>query len=171
MSKRKEKDWISFEKLCTMVADILNAVKFLHSRDIVHRAFTASSFSVKEDGSVICQILPLHQMVISEFIAGTRKLIITYWIKKFFKDFELLHIFLHVSECTRISLRWSAPESILYDKYSKESDVYMVGQLLYQLFTHGCYPYTELYGHSLDRVLELVRYILVSLISFLSNLK
>uniref|UniRef100_K1QNH3 Uncharacterized protein n=1 Tax=Magallana gigas TaxID=29159 RepID=K1QNH3_MAGGI len=31
----------------------------------------------------------------------------------------------------------------------------MVGQLLYELFTHGCHPYTELYGHSLDRVLEL----------------
>lgn len=45
----------------------------------------------------------------------------------------------------------------------------MVGQLLYELFTHGCHPYTELYGHSLDRVLELVRYILVSLICFLGN--
>lgn len=83
----------------------------------------------------------------------------------------MLYIFLYVSECTRIPLRWSAPESILYDKYSKESDVYMVGQLLYELFTHGCHPYTELYGYSLDYVLELVRYthVLVSLICFLSN--
>lgn len=32
----------------------------------------------------------------------------------------------------------------------------MVGQLLYELFTHGCHPYTELYGYSLDYVLELV---------------
>lgn len=30
----------------------------------------------------------------------------------------------------------------------------MVGQLLYELFTHGCHPYTELYGYSLDYVLE-----------------
>lgn len=45
----------------------------------------------------------------------------------------------------------------------------MVGQLLYELFTHGCHPYTELYGYSLDYVLELVRYINISLICFLSN--
>lgn len=81
----------------------------------------------------------------------------------------MFYRFLYVSECTRIPLRWSAPESILYDKYSKESDVYMVGQLLYELFTHGCHPYTELYGYSLDYVLELVRYIHISLICFLSN--
>ena len=55
-------------------------------------------------------------------------------------------------------LRWSAPESILYDKFSCWSDAYMTGQTLYELFTHGCYPFTELYGYDLDDMLQLVRW-------------
>lgn len=89
LSKRKEKDWIPFEKLFTMAADILNAVKFLHSRDIVHRALTASCFSVRENGSVyLSNLATASDGHFSEFIAGISKFFITYCIKKNkFKDF------------------------------------------------------------------------------------
>lgn len=52
--KRKEKDWIFFEKFFMMVVDILNVVKFLYLRDIVYCVFIVLSFFVKEDGLVIC---------------------------------------------------------------------------------------------------------------------
>lgn len=54
MLKRKEKDWIFFEKFCMMVVDIFNVVKFLYIRDIVYCVFIVLSFFVKEDGLVIC---------------------------------------------------------------------------------------------------------------------
>lgn len=83
LSKRKEKDWIPSEKLCMMAADILNAVKFLHSRDIVHRALTASCFSVKEDGSVyLSNLATASDNHFSEFIAGTSKFIEIYFLEK-----------------------------------------------------------------------------------------
>lgn len=66
-----------------MAADILNAVKFLHSRDIVHRALTASCFSVKEDGSVyLSNLATASDNHFSEFIAGTSKFIIIHFFWK-----------------------------------------------------------------------------------------
>ena len=71
LSKRNWKDWVPFRKLCTMAADILNAVKFLHSRDIIHRGLTASCFSVREDGSVyLSNLVTASDGHLSEFIAG-----------------------------------------------------------------------------------------------------
>jgi serine/threonine protein kinase len=40
---------------------------------------------------------------------------------------------------------WSAPESILEDHYDSKTDIWMLGQFIYEVFTHGCHPYTEVY--------------------------
>lgn len=59
-------------------------------------------------------------------------------------------------ENTEVPVLWSAPESILEDHYDVKTDTWMIGQFMYEVFTHGCHPYTEVYGASTEQLLEYV---------------
>lgn len=59
-------------------------------------------------------------------------------------------------ENTQIPVLWSAPESILEDHYDTKTDTWMIGQFIYEVFTHGCHPYTEVYGTPTEQLLEYV---------------
>lgn len=48
-----------------------------------------------------------------------------------------------------LPIRWMAPESITYGKFSLESDVWAYGVVLWEIFTYAKQPY---YGHSNDEV-------------------
>lgn len=87
--KRKEKDWIFFEKFFMMVVDILNVVKFLYLRDIVYCVFIVLCFFVCENGLVyLLNLVIVLDGYFLEFIVGISKFIIIYCIKKNkFKDF------------------------------------------------------------------------------------
>jgi serine/threonine protein kinase len=71
LKKRNEKEWIPFQRLVTMAADIINAVIFLHSKGIIHRGLTTASFSISKDGQiVISSLITASEGHVSEFIAG-----------------------------------------------------------------------------------------------------
>ena len=42
-----------------------------------------------------------------------------------------------------LPIRWMPPESILYRKFSVESDVWSFGVVLWEVFTHGKQPWYE----------------------------
>ncbi|CAL8087967.1 unnamed protein product [Orchesella dallaii] len=52
-----------------------------------------------------------------------------------------------------LPIRWMAPESILYGRFTLESDVWAYGTVLWEIYTWGRQPY---YGHSNEEVVQLI---------------
>ncbi|XP_036226416.2 tyrosine-protein kinase transmembrane receptor Ror [Bactrocera oleae] len=53
-----------------------------------------------------------------------------------------------------LPVRWMPSESILYGKFTTESDVWSFGVVLWEIYSYGMQPY---YGHSNQEVINLVR--------------
>jgi len=53
-----------------------------------------------------------------------------------------------------LPVRWMPPESILYGKFTTESDVWSFGVLLWEIYSFGLQPY---YGYSNQEVIEMIR--------------
>ncbi|XP_075066999.1 muscle, skeletal receptor tyrosine-protein kinase isoform X1 [Mixophyes fleayi] len=58
------------------------------------------------------------------------------------------------NENDAIPIRWMPPESIFYNRYTTESDVWAYGVVLWEIFTYGMQPY---YGMAHEEVIYYVR--------------
>ncbi|XP_024917835.1 muscle, skeletal receptor tyrosine-protein kinase [Cynoglossus semilaevis] len=58
------------------------------------------------------------------------------------------------NENDAIPIRWMPPESIFYNRYTSESDVWAYGVVLWEIFSHGMQPY---YGMGHEEVIYYVR--------------
>uniref|UniRef100_A0A673ZCJ7 receptor protein-tyrosine kinase n=1 Tax=Salmo trutta TaxID=8032 RepID=A0A673ZCJ7_SALTR len=58
------------------------------------------------------------------------------------------------NENDAIPIRWMPPESIFYNRYTTESDVWAYGVLLWEIFSHGMQPY---FGMAHEEVIYYVR--------------
>uniref|UniRef100_A0A8C1VDX4 receptor protein-tyrosine kinase n=1 Tax=Cyprinus carpio TaxID=7962 RepID=A0A8C1VDX4_CYPCA len=58
------------------------------------------------------------------------------------------------SENDAIPIRWMPPESIFYNRYTSESDVWAYGVVLWEIFSYGMQPY---YGMAHEEVIYYVR--------------
>ncbi|XP_063442693.1 uncharacterized protein LOC134722993 [Mytilus trossulus] len=146
LRKRKQSKWQTYKMLTSLVMEIVDVVIFLKDRGIVHRDLTSHAFRICDGG----QRIVLHDFSIALKLDG----------KDFIQGKNLINLYFcyyyTADDYRLIPTLWSAPESILEDKYSVKSDAWMVGHLLYEVFTHGCQPYTEMYTFGIDKVLSYV---------------
>lgn len=56
-----------------------------------------------------------------------------------------------------LPVRWMPPESILYRKYTVESDAWSFGVVLWEVFTYGKQPWYELSNHEVGTRMENIR--------------
>ncbi|CAM1297425.1 Uncharacterised protein g1801 [Pycnogonum litorale] len=52
-----------------------------------------------------------------------------------------------------LPVRWMAPESVMYGKFTLQSDAWSFGVVLWEIYSHGKQPY---YGHSNEEVVKLI---------------
>lgn len=55
-----------------------------------------------------------------------------------------LPLFCQVGGHTMLPIRWMPPESIMYRKFTTESDVWSLGVVLWEIFTYGKQPWYQL---------------------------
>ena len=55
-------------------------------------------------------------------------------------------------------MRWTSPEALFEGQYSEKNMVYSVGCVMYELWTHGCQPFTS-YDQTMDTddILKMVK--------------
>lgn len=69
LDARQHFTWISYRELITMVADAVDAVSFLHSKQVVHRNLTTCAFSLRNNTIV------LHDLSVAEIIDNSTRFI------------------------------------------------------------------------------------------------
>ncbi|PVD32240.1 hypothetical protein C0Q70_07673 [Pomacea canaliculata] len=117
VNKSRNDNCFSLKKLLIFVIDALKGVQFLHEHNIVHRDLTAANVFITASGQVKLSGLMQARRPSGDTI----------------RDFE----------CSFIPTRWTAPESLRHCQFSKMSDMWMVGHLIYEMLTHGRLPYAD----------------------------
>ncbi|XP_055871243.1 uncharacterized protein LOC129923607 isoform X1 [Biomphalaria glabrata] len=107
--------------LIQFLLDAAAAVKFCHDKNIILRDITAASFIVVNKNSV-----KLSKFRLAIDLAGKMQ------IKQNNVDYN------------QVPTRWSAPESLLRLIWSKLSDVWMFGMLMFEVLTHGVLPFSHI---------------------------
>ncbi|KAL3869811.1 hypothetical protein ACJMK2_042445 [Sinanodonta woodiana] len=129
LSHRNKTTWIRSETLIFMIKDIVSAVRFLHMNDVLHRDLTACRCVILDKS--LC--VKLHQ-------------------------FRLAKIRTVQGDESRFATRWMAPESMINGTFSQQTDTWMVGLFMWEVLTHGCWPFTEHSDKTTDMIMELVLY-------------
>lgn len=65
--------------------------------------------------------------------------------------FAFLLLSAQVGGHTMLPIRWMPPESIMYRKFSTESDVWSFGVILWEIFTYGKQPWFQLGNNEVQR--------------------
>ncbi|XP_069114479.1 uncharacterized protein [Argopecten irradians] len=130
--RRKDKNWINLSALAKISSEVVSAVDFLHSKKVIHRNITASSFALDSR----------KRLILTDFSIA--------------KHVDASEVSVSDLEGTGLPTRWTAPESLLEGRFDVRTDTWMIGQLLYEIYTHGCQPFVELYTIATEKVMEWV---------------
>ncbi len=112
-----------------MAIQIAAGMEYLSGHHFVHRDLAARNVIVGENLTV----------KISDFGMSRDKYVSDYY---------------RVQSKSLLPVRWMPAESMLYGKFTTESDVWSYGVLLWEIYSYGLQPY---YGYSNQEVIEMIR--------------
>ena len=117
---------LTVSHLLLVAEQVADGMTRIHANNILHRDLAGRNIMVfslsREDPS--CTLVKVGDYGLAE-VAGAKG-------------------YLHTGGSTLGPVRWMAPESIRRRKWSKESDVFSFGVLLWEIFSYGAYPYNHI---------------------------
>ncbi|KAK3612307.1 hypothetical protein CHS0354_011025 [Potamilus streckersoni] len=131
--RRENKEWLSYSQLAHIVTESLRAIRYLHDNDVLHRDVTTAQFKLCPDSFHV----KLENFRVSKITPNKQDLF-------------------YIADREMLAVRWLARESLLYDKFSVGTDIWMFGHFILEVFTHGCWPFTEHRDKETGDIMEMV---------------
>jgi len=117
----------SFLKICK---DVAAGMLYLSANKIVHRDLAARNILLKKEGlKFIAKVADFGLSASSYTILKSKN--------------EVSHL--------EFAMRWTAPEALLNDNWTEKSDVWSFGMVLFEIFTHGQRPYSNIFDEGAVR--------------------
>ncbi|NXD83913.1 FES kinase, partial [Halcyon senegalensis] len=126
---RSEGPHLRTKELIKMTENVAAGMEYLESKHCIHRDLAARN----------CLVTEKNTLKISDFGMSRE---------------EEDGVYASTAGMKQIPIKWTAPEALNYGRYSSESDVWSFGILLWEAFSLGAVPYTNLSNQQTREAVE-----------------
>ncbi|XP_070562584.1 uncharacterized protein [Ptychodera flava] len=138
---KEDRQMSVYDLIKLILRPMLAAVMYCHEKGIILRDIVCTNFFIQRDDKGELRV-KYHNFRLAKSLKCDTQL--TTEDDNIYDEIDIEDI--KGSKSDPVPTRYSAPESLLTYSYSVKSDSWMCSCAAYEVLTHGCQPYTELYG-------------------------